>query len=59
MNRPDQCPHCGSLERHTPLYSDGRRYDPFERGAKLWDKFRCMECGYMWDFKIITIKEVA
>lgn len=50
---PTQCPHCGSQEHHTALMMDGRRHDPFK--DKLWDKFRCVECGTEWKFTFIEV----
>jgi uncharacterized Zn finger protein len=57
MTRPDQCPHCGSLN-YTALHTDGSRYDPFIRNQGLWDKCKCDECGHVYPFRIVEIVAV-
>lgn len=57
--RPDQCPFCGSLDRHTALKEDGDRYDPFAEAAGLPAKFRCAECGKEFKFTFIQLREAV
>lgn len=54
--RPDQCSMCGSLN-YSPFYKDGRPYDPWIKGAPLWDVCKCDECGHKWDFTFIHVVE--
>lgn len=61
--RPDKCPECGSLDA-TALMADGTRYNPFAKNAiRLWDRFRCEDCGKEWKFQFIQqypeVKDVA
>jgi transcription elongation factor Elf1 len=64
MNRPDQCPFCGSLN-YIALNADGSRYNPFLdqaeqvrlHGQPLWSTCKCDECGATWAFRIVEIVE--
>lgn len=56
MMRIEQCSQCGSLNCQA-RYKDGTRYDPWKKGAPLWDLFHCLECGHVWKFTFIVLAE--
>jgi hypothetical protein len=57
VQRPDQCPMCGSLN-WIALNPDGSRFSAF-RQSGLWSDFKCEECAHVWPFRFIHFVEDA